>query len=751
MADPNPRKRRGEYVPSYVPARRGASDGPAITPEMVAERLIDFLRRRGVLAVGSALVAAAAAAFSIWYVLPLEYTAEGEIYFAAVDGELGQFKQTELGTLKGREVCRRAVEQPQAAALPLFQSSPDPAAALNLRVTADSLPEERIIHVKVSDPDPQIAQTLVNAVIQAYVEVARDKKSDETSRLEQQYQKERDESRAEIEKIKRRQVELARKAGQTDPDAIRGVVESLRREQLDKQNLRQGVQIERIKLQKAVEVLSTSEPELSPDQEDRIQAASPDEQRLQQALLRMQAEAEQIKSSSVLGEEDPEYIRREQFIVEHRKKIADAQFGRRQTMLEALRKIRDGEIKSKRAQLAALEEQGKILDQNLLALDQKIRSLDETASEIERLRPELAARQNALENADQQLAIISRQSWVSGISTTPADLPRLAQSGKKRLAALVAGPAGAFLFVLALFAFADFQVNIVARPDHLEKMQALPVLGVLPKLPDGRRLPDDDDFSPASKSRLAWLSMNEAINSLRITLTFAPDRADNDGVSSIMITSPRDGEGKSTFAANLAVSLARTGVRTVLVEADMHRPTLFETFGVPRSPGLSELLQAKGRVRDVVRETDYPGLSLLSAGAGAASLTPTILPERVAQIMRELREMFQMVVVDSPPVLPVYDAMVLGQNVDETVLMVRCNHSRFATIGQAQSRLESVGVKIAGLVVCGSSLANRYGYYYDSYQAAGDSSSTKNWADRNGAAAGPNLVVRTAEGEKAAS
>jgi capsular exopolysaccharide synthesis family protein len=718
---------------------------------MVAERVIDFLRRRGFLAVGSALAVAVAVALSVWYVLPLEYTAEGEIYFAVVDGELGQFKQTELGTLKGREVCRRAVEQPQAAALPLFQSSPDPAAVLNLRVTADSLPEERIIHVKVSDPDPQIAQTLVNAVIQAYVEVARDKKSDETRRLEQQYLKERDDSRAEIEKIKRRQFELARKAGQTDPDAIRGIVESLRREQLDKQNLRQGVQIERIKLQKAVEVLSSAEPELSPDQEERIQAASPDEQRLQQALLRLQAEAEQIKTSSVLGEEDPEYIRRQRFVEEHRKKIAEAQAGRRLVMLEALRKVRDAEVKSKRAQLAALEEQSKILDQSLLALDQKIRTLDETASEIERLRPELAARQNALENANQQLAIVSRQSWVNGVSTTPADLPKLAQSGKKRLAALVAGPIGGFFLVLALFAFADFHVNIVTRPDHLEKMQALPVLGALPKLPDGRRLPGDDDFSPTSKSRLAWLSMNEAINSLRITLTFAPDRADNDGVSSIMITSPRDGEGKSTFAANLAVSLARTGVRTVLVEADMHRPTLFETFGVERSPGLCELLQTKGRVRDFLRETDYPGLSLLSAGAGGADLTPTILPERVAQIMSELRDMFQMVVVDSPPVLPVYDAMVLGQNVDETVLMVRCNYSRFATIGQAQSRLESVGVKVAGIVVCGSSLANRYGYYYDSYHAPGGASSTKSRADRNGAPPAPSLLVRSPDKEKAVS
>lgn len=750
MANRDARIPRGQHVPAYVPTRRGATDAPTITPEMIIERLIDFVRRRGILVIGVAAAAALAVAAGAWISLPLEYTAEGEIYFATADGELSQFKQTELGTLKGREVCRRAVEQPEAAALPFVQLSPDPAAALRSRIVLDSLPEERIIHVQISDVDPRVAQILVNSVIQAYVEVARDKKSDETRRLEQQYQKERDASRTEIEKIKQRQTELARKAGQSDPDAIRGIVESFRREQFEKQNLRQGVQIERIKLQKDIEVLTTTAPELTPEQEDRILASSPEEQSIQKALLRMQAEAEQVKSSSVLGDQDPEYLRRQRFIVDEQAKLSESQNARRQKILEALRKVRDAEIKGKRAQLAALEEQGRILDQSLQGIDQKVKMLDETASEIERLRPELAARQATLENADEQLAIISRQSWVNGINTTPADTPKFAKSGKTRLVALIAGPIAVFLLILAVFAFADFQVNIITRPDHLERTQPLPVLGVLPKLPEGRRLPCDDDYMPTSKDRLTWLSLNEAINSLRITLTFAPDRANHDGMSSIMITSPRDGEGKSTFAANLAVSLARTGVQVVLVEADMHRPTQFETFRVERSPGLLDVLQSKSRVCDAVRETEYPGLFLLTAGAPCVDMPPTLLPDRVEQVFRELRESFAMVVVDAPPVLPVYDAMVLGQNVDESVLMVRCHHSRFVTIGQAKGRLESVGVKVAGLIVCGSDAANRYGYYYSSYSSTESAKSSANGAASR-ATKTPSLAIRSEQEEEKAA
>lgn len=720
------RKRAYPQGSTYIASRRGEEEPPAITPEMIWERALDFLRRRGFVALSVAALAAAAAGLVAWYLLPLEYTAEGEIYFATTDGDLGQFKSTEQGIITGMEVAKRAVEMPAIKAMSLATSSADAAAALRRRIVPDSLPAERIIRVQISDTDPATARTLVNSVIEAYVEVASNRKSDESRRLEDRYEADRDASRAEIQRIKERQLEIARKVGQSDPEAIRKIVDDLRRQQLDKQNLRQGVQVEKIKLQKEIDVLSSTVPELTPEQEDRLQGSSPEDLGTQKALARMQMQADQIRDSSVLGEKDPEYQRWQRYIdIEQGKIIASLQ-ARREKMVEALVRQQEAQVKSKKSQLTALEEQEKILDQTLLGLNRKIEDLDAAAAEIDRLRPELAAQQDKLDNADKQLTAVRAASWISGITPTPADLPTLAKSGKKRLTALVGGPIGAFAFVLGIFVLADVRVNLVTRPEHLEKTQSLPVLGTLPRLPDGRRLPTDDDFLPTARDRLTWISLLEAINSLRITLTFAPDRANNEGMSSLMITSPRDGEGKSTFAANLAVSLARTGIRVVLVEADMHRPTQFETFHVDRTPGLSEVLQGKARAADVLRETDYPGLWLLPAGSPTSELTPMLLPERVSQVIDELKGAFQMIIVDAPPVLPVYDAMVLGQHVDETVLMVRCHHSRFQTIGHARSRLESVGVNVAGLVVCNSGSAHRYGYYYESYRPTGDPGSSKN-------------------------
>lgn len=718
MGELRVKKGRSYQGSSYVPSRHDSDESPTITPAMILERATDFVRRRGLVAFSFAAIAAATAAAVIWFFMPPEYTAEGEIHFATIPSamDLGQFKSTEQGIITGMEVAKKALDMKDVKDLGYLSSSPNAAAALRKRIIPDSFPSERIVRIRVSDVDPTTAQVLVNAVIEAYVEVAKSRQSDESRRLKAHYEADRDASRIEIQQIEERQLEIAHKADQSDPAAIRKIVEELRREKLTKQNLRQNVQIERIKLQNEIDVLTNMTPELTPEQEDRLQAASPEDQGTQKALARMQMQADQIRDSSVLGEQDPEYKRWQHYIDIEQGKLIVALQARRAAMIEALVRQKDSQIKSKKSELTGLEDEEKIFDQSLLALSQKIENLDAAASDIERLDRELAAAEAERDFADKQLAAVSAESWVNALITTPADRPMIAKSGKKRIAALIGGPFGIFALVLAGFVLADMRVNLVTRAEHLEKAQSLPVLGALPRLPDGRRLPVDEDFLPTAKQRLTWISMIEGINSLRITLTFAPDRANNDGMSSIMITSPRDGEGKSTFAANLAVSLARTGIRVVLVEADMHRPTQFETFLVDRTPGLSDVLQGRASVRDVLKETEYPGLSLLPAGSPNSELAATLSPERVSQVIDDLKGVFQMIIVDAPPVLPVYDAMVLGQHVDETVLMVRCHHSRFQTIGQARSRLESVGVKLAGLVVCGAGGTSRYGYYYESYR-----------------------------------
>lgn len=735
MASTTPRRRRTVNPPDYVPARRSAGDSPTITPDMIVQRLLDFLRRRGWIAIPLALLAGALLGTLAWYYLPLVYTARRDVSLSPPNADrLAEFKQTQIEKLISPVVCKIAVNLPQARSLPFVQSSADPAEVLAKMIQVESDPLAQSFSVTASDTDPKVAQSIVNCAVDAYLQFAQDEKSAEIASDVKATEAERDENLKAIERIKDQQIELARQAGYGDPQSLRKQIDQLESERREREKERDRVEFDRMDASKALELANASSIELTPEQEQSLNSGGGGDQTLEKALSVMESQAEEIRRNSVNGEQDPDFIRAKQYIARQRANMGGGKEGMRERYRQSNAKKKDESIRTLEGKIVSSQQQEKILSQRISALSATIVKLQAVAQDIERSRLDLESKERSVDAANNRLADLRRNARDTNVySPIEADEPKIPKSSSKRLMAIFGGAAGGFFAILVLFALADFQVNLITRPDHLEKTQPLPVLGVLPRLPEGKRIPTDNDFLPGAKYRSVWLAMNEAINSLRITLTFAPDRH-NDGMSSLMVTSPRDAEGKSTFVAHMAISMARTGVKVVIVEADLHRPTQYETFGVSRDPGLSDVLHGKVTVQDVLKETMYPGLYVLPAGTPVDERTPTLLPERVKQVFADLREMFQMIIVDAPPVLPVYDALVFGQNVDETILLVRCDHSRFQTIGQTQSRLESVGIPIAGLVVCGSKSATRYGYYYDGYASYRSNGSANGKHKSNGIA-----------------
>lgn len=719
MAANPSRRHRGDAVPNYVPGRRSGGPHPTVTPDMILERVLDFLKRRGIVAGTVALLVGVGVSLAAWWLLPLTFTARRDINLSPPDGNrLAEFKQTYIEKLISPAVCKIAVNLPQARELGFVQASADPAEVLSKWIEVDSDPLAQSFSVMISDADPKVAQTLVNCVVEGFLQYAQDEKSRQIADDVKVAEVERDENLRSIQRIKDQQVELARQAGYGDPDSLRKQMEETQDQKREVEKEIDRTEFQRIEAQKELEVAMSSGDELTPEQLLAIQSAAGGRQDLNRALAQLEAQADQIAQNSIHGTSDPDYIRYKTFIDDQRKSAGGGQDELRARYQQANRMRREADVRRIEGRIAGIEQQGRVLRQRLSQLASQTVRLQDVAQEIAKSRLALESHERTVQSANNRLSFLRTSAKETDVkSPIEADLPKIPKSSSKRLLAIFGGGLAAFLGVLSLFAFADLKVNIITRPEHLEKTQPLPVLGVLPRLPEGKRLPGDEDYAPGAKYRSNWLSMNEAINSLRITLTFAPDRH-NDGMSTLMITSPRDAEGKSTFAAQLAISLARTGVKVLLVEADFHRPTQYETFGVKREPGLSDVLQQKVPLAEAIRETEYPDLSILPAGSPIDARKPTLMPDRVQQLFAELRGMFQTIIVDAPPVLPVYDALVFGQHVDQTVLMVRCDHSRFHTIDQSRSRLESVGIQVAGLVVAGTGAATRYGYYYDSYATA---------------------------------
>jgi capsular exopolysaccharide synthesis family protein len=180
----------------------------------------------------------------------------------------------------------------------------------------------------------------------------------------------------------------------------------------------------------------------------------------------------------------------------------------------------------------------------------------------------------------------------------------------------------------------------------------------------------------------------------------------------IVVSSALPGEGKSATAANVAWALAETGLRVVLVDADLRRPRASEFFGVPEGPGFRDALEGIS-VRELLVDTDVEGLSLL--GSGATPHDPVSLLAQAGRAMAELRSIADVIITDSPPVLPVADASILAELGDGVILVHDPSISSRTALEEAVAQLTTAGGSIIGGAYNNISVAQRLGLGFSNY------------------------------------
>lgn len=202
----------------------------------------------------------------------------------------------------------------------------------------------------------------------------------------------------------------------------------------------------------------------------------------------------------------------------------------------------------------------------------------------------------------------------------------------------------------------------------------------------------------------------EAYRQLRTNVQYSlSDRASN----VIVVTSAGVGEGKSTTAANLAVAFARTGSRTLLIDADMRRPQIHGFFGLSLEPGLHQLLQGRLEVAPEDMESGVPNLSVVTAGkVSGGDASELVSSSRMQELLAAVRERFDVVLIDTPPTLAVAEAKILSPKANATLLVTRAGMTKEKELDHTVHELERVGGQVLGVVLNGFNIDMAYGYHY---------------------------------------
>lgn len=207
--------------------------------------------------------------------------------------------------------------------------------------------------------------------------------------------------------------------------------------------------------------------------------------------------------------------------------------------------------------------------------------------------------------------------------------------------------------------------------------------------------------------------VSEAYRTIRTNIKFSNIAGKE--LKTIMLTSATPNEGKSTTISNLAVVMAQAGHSVVLCDCDFRNPTQHKMFGL-HNKGLSNCVATGSNVMDIIQQTSIPNLYVLTSGPVAPNPSELLASQNMVDILEELKQHFDYVLVDTPPVMPVTDAAVVSAKVDGTILVIASGAVSPSIAVEAKTRLEQAGAHLLGVVLnkvdVGANSHYGYGYYY---------------------------------------
>jgi len=554
-------------------------------------------------------------------------------------------------------------------------------------LTVVPIRNSRLVDVKYELPDPALAAQIVNTLAKSYIEqsleykfVASKEASDWLGQRLAEQRKQVEEAEAKLQRYREQNDAISLK----DRENI--VVQKL-------SDLTTAVtQAKTDRFQKEALYNQLQSLRANTGQLDTFPAILSNSFIQQQKLELAQLQTQAAQLGEKLGPNHPEMVKVRSAIQLSQAKL-DAEIAK---VVQAVRNEYLAALAKENSLAAALNAQkGDALAMNRKAIDYSV--LDREVQSNRQIYDSLL--QRAKETG------VSTELKTSNIRVVDrAETPLRPVSPQKSMNMLLSLFAGSVLACVLVFFF-EYMDSRIKTPDEIKQHLGLPHLGLLPAL--GRKA---EEAYPLVNNGVPP-NFSEAFRGIRTNVLFSSAQ---EGSRSIVVTSTAPGEGKSMVASNLAISLAQAGQRVLLIDADMRKPKSQDIFGIAQEPGLSNVMVGNAKASESVRKSMVSGLWVLPAGRIPPNPAELLGSARFRDFVTSLKDHFDWVIVDSPPVMAVTDASLIAHLASGVVFVVGAEMTSRHAAKRALDQLEQANAKFVGAVLNRVDLKHN-AYYYSQY------------------------------------
>lgn len=350
---------------------------------------------------------------------------------------------------------------------------------------------------------------------------------------------------------------------------------------------------------------------------------------------------------------------------------------------------------------------------NLVVLGVPVDSGSDSNVKLDQLKTTLALYQEIYiaSVSDMEALRLSRaQSTPTVVQVEPATVPSSPISPKPLRTALLSAAVGLLLMGGIAFLI-EYLDDTIKTPDEVTSAFGLPVIGMIAEMQSSKKR----SINGNSKTGIFVANqprspISEAFRSLRTNLEFAS--IDNP-LKTLMVTSTYAEEGKTTIAVNLAIILAQSDKKVLLLDGDLRRPKVHQHMELTNRVGLSDLIRGKIEIEDVLQESKrINGISIVTSGSLPPNPAELLGSNRMEQVLKKLNAYFDIIIIDAPPML-VSDAMILSTKVDGVIFTIQPGKSRIGGVRSSINELKRLEAKLLGVVM--NRIPKNREYYYGGY------------------------------------